>query len=354
MKTPAITIDTVKIEHNARTIAALCQSHGITLTGVTKGSLGMPEVARAMLRGGVEWIGESRIDNIRRLKAGGISAPFLLMRSPHLTEIETIVQETDISLNSDITVVKALSDVALKMGKVHQIILMVDLGDLREGFWPSDLLNAVGEILIMKGVDIIGLGTNLTDLNGTIPTMENNLQLIELADAVEMKFGLRMKYLSAGNSSSLKLLASGRLPKRINHFRLGEGILLGRETIAREIIPETWQDAFTLSAEVIESKQKPSVPVGELGQDAFGNVPVIVDKGMMNRSILNVGRQDTVPEGLTPRDSRLIVIGATSDHMVLDTTAAPDIKTGDLIEFDMTYGALLCGMTSPFVEKRIV
>jgi predicted amino acid racemase len=231
---------------------------------------------------------------------------------------------------------------------------MVDLGDLREGIWPDGLIPLVKEVVRMQGVRIVGLGTNLTDLNGTIPTYENNKQLVDLAEEIEDKFSLKLEYLSAGNSSSLKLLASGKLPGRINHFRIGEGILLGRETIYREIVSDTYQDAFVLHAEVIEKKLKPSVPVGDIGQDAFGNVPEVIDKGMMVRSILNIGRQDMRLEGLTPQNPDLEILGATSDHLLMDTTRSPELGIGDIVSFDLNYGALLAAMTSPFVDKVIL
>ena len=49
MPRPYLTIDLAKIEHNARTITTLCARHGIATTGVTKGTCGHPEVARARL-----------------------------------------------------------------------------------------------------------------------------------------------------------------------------------------------------------------------------------------------------------------------------------------------------------------
>lgn len=353
MKTPYITIDLRKIEHNARVITDLCRKNGVSVAGVTKGTLGMPEVAQAMIRGGVTWIGESRLDNMDRLRKNNINVPLLLMRSPHKSEVERIVSTADISLNTEYDIIHALSEASRKQGIAHKIIIMVDLGDLREGIWPDDLIPLVKDVVRMQGVKIIGLGTNLTDLNGTIPTYENNKQLIDLAEEVEGKFNIKLEYLSAGNSSSLKLLASGKLPKRINHFRIGEGILLGRETIYRELWPDTYQDAFVLSAEIIEKKLKPSVPIGEIGQDAFGNVPEVEDKGMMVRSILNIGRQDMRLDGLIPKSPELEILGATSDHLLMDTTRKPDLSVGDIVSFDLNYGAMLAAMTSPFVEKVI-
>lgn len=354
MKTPYITVDLRKVEHNAHTIAGLCKSHGVSVAGVTKGTLGMPEVAQAMIRGGVAWIGESRLDNMERLRNSNIDVPLLLMRSPHKSEIDRVISLANISLNTEYEIVKALSEASIRRGIVHKVIIMVDLGDLREGVWADEVLPLVKEAVRMQGIKIIGLGTNLTDLNGTIPTYENNKQLVELAEEVEGQCNIKLEYLSAGNSSSLKLLASGQLPKRINHFRIGEGILLGRETIYRELWPDTYQDAFVLSAEIIEKKLKPSVPIGEIGQDAFGNIPEAEDKGMMLRSILNLGRQDMRLEGLTPKTSDLKILGATSDHLVIDSTKKPDLGIGDIVSFDLNYGALLAAMTSPFVKKVIL
>lgn len=354
MQTPFIKINLKKIEHNARTIVNLCKKNGITVAGVTKGTLGMPEVAQAMIRGGVTWIGESRLNNIERLRENNINVPFLLMRSPHLSEIERVVSLTDISLNTEYQIIEALSEASLKKEVVHKIIIMVDLGGLREGIWPDELLPLVKEVIRLKGIKLIGLGMNLTDLNGTIPTYENNKQLVDLAEEVEGKFNIKLEYLSAGNSSSLNLLASGEIPSRINHFRIGEGILLGRETIYREIWPDTYQDAFVLSAEIIEKKLKPSVPIGEIGQDAFGNIPSVEDKGMIVRSILNIGRQDMNVDGLDPKDSGVEILGATSDHLLIDSTGNPNLNIGDILSFDLNYAALVAAMTSPFVKKVIL
>jgi predicted amino acid racemase len=143
MKTPYISIDLKKIEHNTRTIVNLCRKYGISVAGVTKGTLGMPEVASAMIRGGVSWIGESRLDNIERLRKNNINVPFLLMRSPHKSDIERVISLADISLNTEYEIIEALSEASIKNNIVHKIIIMIDLGDLREGIWPNELIPLV-------------------------------------------------------------------------------------------------------------------------------------------------------------------------------------------------------------------
>ncbi|MGD9354370.1 MAG: alanine/ornithine racemase family PLP-dependent enzyme, partial [Desulfobacterales bacterium] len=308
---PYITIDLDKIEHNARTITALCRKYGIDVCGVTKVTCGMPQVAKAMLRGGVACIGESRMKNIHRLKANGVSTEFTLLRIPPLSAAEDIVTSVNMSLNSELSVIQALSEAASRRGLVHNIMIMVDLGDLREGVWPDDLLPMVREVVELPGIRIFGLGTNLSCYGGVIPSEKNMNQLVEYAHRIETAFGLKLRYISGGNSSSLNLIASGMMPRAVNHIRIGEGILLGRETVNLAAWPGTFQDAFLLKAEIIELKEKPSLPIGETGEDAFGGKPAFVDKGERDRAILNIGREDVVVEGMVPVHPEISILGAS-------------------------------------------
>jgi len=353
MSRPFVTIDLEKIEHNARIITELCGTHGIEVTGVTKVTCGMPQVGKALLRGGVTSIGESRMENILRLKANGVNAPYMLLRIPPLSAVEDIVTSVDISLNSELSVIAALSEAAHRRGLVHKIIIMVDLGDLREGVWPDDLLPMAREVMELPGVRIVGLGANLSCYGGVMPSEENMGRLAAYAQDLEGHLGIRLRYVSGGNSSALTLIASGRMPRGINHMRIGEGILLGRETVKRSPWPGTHQDAFLLNAEVIELKEKPSIPVGETSEDAFGRKPVFEDRGEMLRAILNIGREDVDVDGMVTDDERLSILGASSDHLLVDVTAAGDeVRLGDDLRFGLNYSALLATMTSMYVEKR--
>lgn len=348
-----MTIDLDKVEHNARTIVGLCRQHGIKVTGVTKGTCGYPEVAKAMLRGGVTSIGESRIENIYRLKAAGVHTSYMLLRIPPLSEVDDVVAAVNVSLNSELSVLAGLSEAALRRGQVHDVILMVDLGDLREGIWPDDLILFVQEALKLSGVRIVGLGTNLTCFGGVVPSEDNMNRLVAHAREIESTCGLTLRWISGANSSGLELIATGRMPKLVNHARIGEAILLGRETIHRRPWPGTYQDAFLLHAEVLELKEKPSVPVGERSEDAFGELPAFENRGEIDRAILNVGREDVDVEGLLPLDPRLKILGASSDYLIVDATeAAGRIRVGGEITFSLNYSALLAAMTSQYVEKR--
>ena len=356
MAEPRVTIDLDVIERNARAVTAACARYGVSVFGVTKGTCGTPQVAAAMLRGGAFGIGESRFENIQRLRHSGLTCRILLLRSPPLSRVDETVTGADISLNSELAVIEKLSRVAVRRSRIHDIILMVDLGDLREGIWPDDLLPTVARIVQLPGVRLVGLGTNLTCFGAVLPSEKNMGELAGYAAAVEAEFGVAMTYVSGGNSSSLPFLLEGRLPPGVNNLRIGESILQGgRDTFFDQPWDELDRHAFLLEGELLEVKVKPSVPVGDTDVDAFGGHPVFVDRGDRLRGILNLGREDVVVDALIPQTAGVEVLGASSDHLIVDVTEmSPPPRVGDVLRFHMGYAALLAAMTSEYVEKQLM
>lgn len=353
--TPYLTIDLAALEHNARAVVGLCRRHGIEVAGVTKGVCGHPEVARAMLRGGVVAIADSRLENLRRLRGAGIGVPLMLLRLPPLSAVGEVVETADSSLCSELAVLRALSASALERGRRHGVIVMVDMGDLREGVWPTDLVPFCREARGLEGIRIRGIGTNLACFGGVIPTPTNMHRLAELAREVEGALGIGLELISGLNSSGLGLIESGEVPRTLNHARIGEGILLGRETTRRRPWPGTRQDAFRLYAEILELKRKPSCPLGERAQNAFGKEPEFEDRGEILRALLNLGREDVLVEGIEPLDPRLRILGAASDYLVLEVTGGErTLGVGSVVGFSVNYGALLAAMTSDYVDKRLL
>ena len=353
MTHPHLTVNLARIKHNARIIVELCRRHGIEVTGVTKATCGDAKVAQAMLRGGVTGIGESHIENARRLKEAGITSPVMLLTVPPLSEVEAVVAIMDVSLNSELSVLEALSLAALDQGRVHDVVVMVELGDLREGVMPEDLGGFLQQARGFAGIHIKGIGANLTCFGGVAPDSENMNRLVKLAHETGDTLGRKPEWISGGNSSALNLIASGNMPRAVNHMRIGEAILLGRETMHRTPWPNTHQDAFLLHAEVVEEKEKPSLPQGRLVEDAFGHIPQFKDVGLIDRAIVNIGREDVDIEGLIPLDPRLRILGGSSGYVILDVSrAGGSVQVGDEIVFSLNYAALVAAMASPYIEKR--
>jgi predicted amino acid racemase len=275
-----------------------------------------------------------------------------LLRIPRLSSVKSVVEYADYSVNSELSVIKGLSKAAKAAGKNHKIILMIDVGDLREGVLPEDALDIAKETTALEAITLSGIGTNMGCYGGVLPTIHNLSLLIETAKEVESITGAELEFISGGGTSSLKLIESNEMPAGINQLRIGEGILLGTDTTHDYRIPWLHQDAFLLKTEVIEVKIKPSIPIGKTGRDAFGNIPVFSDNGLRKRAIVALGRQDVNIDGLIPFDPNMIVLGASSDHMVIDITdSEQNIAVGDLITFKLNYQGLLFLCNSKYVSK---
>jgi len=349
MKTPRIEINLGKIAHNAKKLKELYGSKGINVIGVTKVVCGDSDIADVLVKSGINILADSRIENIIKMRDADIHAKYLLLRTS-LSQSELVVKYANISLNSELSIIKELSKYAEEQGIIHKIILMVELGDLREGIMPSDLENIVNKVIGLKGIKLAGIGTNLACFGGIKPNDEKMEYLSSIAKDIEKKFGLILEYVSGGNSANYDWFISTKNVGKINNLRLGESLFLGCETLDRKPIPGLYTDAFTLIAEVIESKIKPSLPNGNVYQDAFGNTPKFIDRGLMNRVLLGIGLQDVLVSGLTPLLD-IDILGASSDHIIVDTKQT-DLKVGNTIEFNLNYGALLSAMTSPYINKK--
>ena len=349
MTAPRIETDLGKIEQNTRVLADRLAAKGIRVTGITKAVLGSPGVGAAMLRGDAYGLGDSRVPNLARL--AGLDRPPLrtLIRSPMLSQAGRVVEVADVSLNTEAAVLTALDRAASRTKRTHGIVLMVELGDLREGIALDDAPEAVRAVLGHSSLQLVGLGANLACQNGVVPDDRNMGVLTGLVENIEALHGISLNVVSGGNSANLNWALSTDDVGRINELRLGEAILLGVDPLYRTPIPGLHTDAFTLTAEVIEVAVKPAQPWGDRAQAAFGEAPARTGSGSVHQAILALGRQDVDPAGLQPPEG-ITILGMSSDHFVVDLGDHP-VAVGDEIDFGVAYGALVRAMTSPFVTK---
>ena len=351
MVTPRIEIDLGAIEHNARTLVSRLSRRGIAVTGVTKATLGSPDIAKAMVRGGVTRLGDSRIENLEALREAGLRVPLMLLRAPAPEWADRAVRSADFSLVSDLDVVAALSAAAGRRAITHGIVLMVELGDLREGVMVADALDAARTISRTRHLTLAGLGANLACRSGVIPGDDQMQQLGAVSATMRSLFGAAAPIFSGGNSANLGwALGRGRVGA-INDLRLGESILLGLDPLTRKPVVGLRTDAFAVVGSVIESLSKPTSPWGARAQSAFGAVPAPKSRGNIIQTIVALGRQDVDPDGLTP-PAGMHVLAMSSDHLVLETQSR--LPAGTEVRFGVDYSALVRAMTSPFVAERLI
>lgn len=345
---PQLEFDLALLRSNADAVISRCRGMGIRVCGVVKGVDGLPEAARVLRAAGAAELGTSRLEQVAKCRAAGVPGPWLLIRIPGLTELPDVVALCETSLQSEWPTLLALEEECLRQNKTHRVIVMTDLGDLREGFWDKKELVDVCERVErdLPHVQLAGIGVNLTCYGSTKPTPEKMNELVGLARQVEQRIGRKLEIVSGGATSSFTLVHWGTMPAGVNHLRIGEAILLGKDLQVDWGIRDMdylRMDALTLRAEVVEVKEKPTYPIGEFAIDAFGRKPVYEDRGIRRRAILALGRADVGElESLIPREPGLTVIGGSSDHCIVDVEDCPRrLQVGDIVEFSLCYSHML-------------
>ncbi|MCE8007950.1 alanine/ornithine racemase family PLP-dependent enzyme [Aestuariivita sp.] len=351
MTTPRVEIDLGKITQNAQCLVRRLGPRGISVTGVTKAVCGHPDVAKAMLSGGVADLADSRVSNVIRMRAAGIACPISMIRAPVSHSIEDVVRCCDTSYNTEIDTIRKLGSAAREQGTEHHVILMVEMGDLRDGIMPEDLNDVASRVVATPGVILKGIAANFACMGITAPTVGDMAMLSRLADQVEAKCGPHVALVSGGSSANLAWALGQRVTGRINNLRLGEAILLGIDPVSGQPIHGLHTDAFALFAEVIETGLKPCSMPKRPEAPKHGTLELILKSDYKGRSVLAVGQQDTDASGLT-FPSGVKFIGATSDHLVVDTSDA-DMSVGSEMKISMNYSALMRSMSAPDVEKRV-
>lgn len=359
---PNIEINLKKLRDNADAVLKLCHDAGVNVAGVIKVCDGDDRCTKVVADAGCDQIASSRLEQLKRAKKNGVKQPLMLIRIPMISEVAEMVTIVDISLNSEIDVIRKIDEEVGKIGKVHKVVLMIELGDLREGIWDKEeiISTALTVENELKNVELHGVGTNLGCYGSIDPSAEKLTELVEIAEMIEEKIGRKLDMISGGGSTSVPRIINGDMPDRINHLRVGEAIMINKdlEDIFGIVIPNTHRDVFTLNAEVIESKVKPTHPIGDIMFDAFRNRPTYEDFGDRKRVLLAVGKVDYgYPEQIYSTDKACKVLGASSDHTIMDVEDSDkEYRVGDIMKMDVLYSttALLFSASADAMIRKYI
>lgn len=351
---PVIECNLTKLRRNMNEIVSRCNALGISVTGVIKGFNGHTEAAR-IYREGMSGLASSRTEQLAECIEAGIPGPYMMIRVPMPGEVDDVVRLADSTLVSELSTIRLLDAACARQKKPFGVIIMADLGDLREGYWDKDeMVEAAVETEGMQHVRLLGVGVNLGCYGAIVPTPENLCELIAIAERIEARIGRKLDIISGGATTSLPLVLDGTMPKRINHLRLGEGILQGKDLNDLFKLDMSFLDldVFTVKAEVLEVKVKPSHPVGTIFVDAYGFTPEYPNRGMRRRALVGIGKLDfAYCDMLVPRDAGIEVLGGSSDHLILDVEDyAGALKPGDVLTFDTRYATMMYVTHSRYVR----
>jgi ornithine racemase len=356
-----VIINLDRLQHNLSVIDRLMKEHGATWTVVTKVLCGHADCIKALNILGVESIGDSRLSNFKDIEKVISNFEAWYLRIPDKSSVEDVVRYTNVSLDSELEIIFQMNEEAKKQDKIHRIIIMIELGDLREGILPGTLMNFYESVFQLSNVDVLGIGANLGCLVGTVPSIDQFMQLILYRELLELKFKHKLPMISAGSSAVLPLVLDSSLPKAINHFRIGEAIFLGSDLINGGTLPDLFNDVVMLEAEIAEMKVKSYFSSAETGISTPFSSSVYNDQSDLApgqrgfRALVSVGHLDTDVAGLTPLNANYKIAGASSDIIVVNLGSNPEkLQIGDSIKFICNYSALLRLMNGRYLDKVVV
>lgn len=353
-----LTLNRESLQHNYNFLDNLFRERGISWGVVSKLLCGNKLYIQELLNLGVNEIHDSRISNLEVVKSLDPNVQTVYIKPPAKRNIEKIIRYADVSFNSEFETIRMLSEEAQKQKKIHKIIIMIEMGDLREGVLGEDLMEFYGKIIDLPNIQISGIGTNLNCLNGVMPTQDKLIQLSLYKQLIEAKFNITIPWVSGGTSVVVPLMLKNMRPLAVNHFRLGEALFFGNDLFTGETMDGMKTDVFKLYAEIIELTEKPTVPTGYLSTNVDGKTFEMEDQDFgatSYRAIIDVGLLDIQTEYLNPEDEKLKIIEASSDMLVLDLgKTARNYKVGDLLTFDLVYMGALRILNSDYIEKKVV
>ena len=354
---PKLIIDKEAFRNNTRIIKKLCEDNNVSLCAVVKVFHAMDELITILHEEGISEYASSRVVQLKNVKKLYPQDKTLLIRIPMISELEDVIKYVDTTLISEKDTLVKLNEIAKENNKVQNVIIMEDLGDLREGIIDQDKLTSLAVFTEneLKNINLKGIGTNLTCYGSIRPTETNLNKLIDTKHMIEKEIGRNLEIVSGGATTSTELLIDGNMPKEINHLRVG-GLFTTPEYIKefknwKDYLPEL-KNVFTVEAEVIESNTKPTYPIGEIVVDGFGNKIEYEDKGDRKRIIIALGKCDIGGYlQLYPHDKKSYILGGSSDHTIIDVDdSSINYKVGDIVKLDLDYESIMIGTQSKYLN----
>ncbi len=352
-----VTLDAKKLKSNFVFLQNLFSKHQIQWSIVTKMLCGNKEYLSEVLQLGIKQVCDSRVSNLKAIKAIDPTIETIYIKPPAKRSVSSIVKYADISMNTEIRTIQLLSEAAQKQHKTHKIIIMIELGELREGVMGDDFMKFYEDVFRLKNIEVVGIGANLSCLYGVLPNHDKLIQLSLYEQLIEARFNRQIPYVSGGSSVTIPLIFQHLLPKGINHFRVGETLFLGTDVYNEKPLKKMHTDVFRLYSEIIELIEKPMMPMGETATNVDGEsfefVEDLVGKKTF-RAIVDIGLLDVEQRHIFPVDENISFVGASSDMLVIDLGENfKNYQVGDLLEFKMDYMGTLRIINSKYIEKRV-
>lgn len=356
-----------KIKSNIKYLSNYFQSRNIHWSLITKVFSGDKSFLKQILTEDtiehITSIGDSRLTSLKNLRSVNPRIKTIYIKPPAEIFAADIVEFADVSLNTSLDTIKSLNEEAIKQKIKHEIIIMIELGELREGVNRSDLIEFYEQVFEMSNIEVIGIGSNLGCMYGVEPTQDKLMQLVLYRELIMAKFNRKLNYISGGTSITLPLLEENEVPSEVNHFRIGEAAFFGVSPLRNEAFGSLETDTFLFDANIIEIEEKDMIPTGVIGDANIGHTANLDKKNeneTTTKAILDFGLLDVNKDDITPLDSTIEFVGITSDMLVVDLGNNKDensntkYQIGDKITFKPNYMAVARLLNSKFIDKKFI
>ena len=359
-------INTRNITGNIKKINQLMQSHGYRWSLVTKVLAGDLDFLRKLLTvdlmDGIHSIGDSRLSSLKNIKKVNPSLRTIYIKPPPGNLTRQVVEFADVSLNTSLETINALNDAAAARKKIHEVIIMVELGELREGVLRDNLLDFYRNVFELDHIRVAGIGSNLGCMYGIEPSYDKLFQLCLYKKLLEATFKREIPLVSGGSSITLPSISKKKIPREINHFRIGEAAFFGTSPLDNKKFSKLSTDTFQFNANILELEEKENIPDGNIGNGNIGHTAEL-DPGEKPektfRALLDFGILDLDSRDLEPVDKQVRFVGTTSDLTVYDVgknlnaSMRFKYKVGKTLRFKPNYMAVARLMNSKFIDIRI-
>src|SRR5690554_6540316 len=352
-----IELDREKLKSNFKFLDDRFKERNIDWGIVVKLLCGNKLFIQEVLDLGIREIHDSRISNLRAVKELDKDVQTVYIKPPAKRSIPDVIACADVSFNTEYYTIKLLSEEAVKQNKEHKIIIMIELGDLREGVMGEEFVDFYREVFKLPNINVVGIGANLNCMYGVMPSEDKYIQLSLYKELIKAYFDVEIQWISGGTSVVLPMLYKNQLPPGVNHFRIGEALFFGLNIEEQTTFEGMHDDVLKLRAEIIELTEKPMVPMGHIAENPSGET-IEIDESLYGktslRAIIDIGLLDISPDYLMPDDQDIEVVGASSDMLILNLErATKEYKVGDLVNFRLKYMGALGIMNSDYIEKRL-
>jgi ornithine racemase len=354
-----ITLNKKNLRHNYEFLEHLFKEHGKEWAIVSKLLCGNEAYLKVLVDLGIRQIGDARISNLKKIKNIDQGIETIYIKPPAKGNIRNVVKYADISFNTEFQTIKWLSEESSRQDKIHKIIIMIELGDLREGIMGDYLIDFYAKVFNLPNIRVVGIGANLNCMHGVMPSEDKLIQLSLYKQLVEARFNREIPLVTGGTSVVIPMIYRKQIPKAVNHFRVGETLYFGNNLFNGHTIDGMKKDIFKLHAEIIEITNKPKIPIGVMDKNPSGEMFEVNEEDFGKRSdraIIDVGVLDVADiQFLVPDDPKIEVIGGSSDMLVLDLGKNENAyRVGDRITFSLKYMGALRLLNSDYIEKRIL